>query len=533
MSQPDQKMLQRQVMEWEFTSPNDYENPFTGVTVDVRFNGPGGADMRVPAFYDGDHTWKVRFNPPVAGKWHFQTLVNPIDIHLVQSGTFVVEPAEGRGFLKATPGQAWGFTYESGEPAFLLGDTVYNLFAMQFCGGDVPAFLRRRAAQGFNLLRVRVPVSPFHPPAGYSAWQTHRTWPWGGSEQAPLFDRFNLEYFKTVDDVVRQAEALGMGLEMIMEAWGFEFPFNSRQIFVPEWEELRMRYLIARYDAFNCLYFWTPLNEYEFYPNGDWNYKPVADRWAMRVANWIKRTGAHGHIISVHNGPREPAFAHRFSDDPGAVDAIMFQYWGSTGPQNAWLASGIEQQIALSFKDWRGSAVFAEWGYERNPAFDLLVPGHQYCDPEHTRRGAWRGAFCGMGVIHGFENSWGPWMLLEEDQPGLAYLLHLRRFFGEVVPFFRLCPEPGIIRPGEGPAGIQPLALASAEKDLVVVYFPAGGQIILDLPAGHAYQAEWFDPCTGETQTVPQRIQGGTLTITAPEGEQAGHPRDAVLVLRG
>jgi hypothetical protein len=146
---------------------------------------------------------------------------------------------------------------------FLFGDTTYNLFGMAQCGTDVSSFLHRRAEQGFNLLRVRLPVSPFHPPDGYSDWQNRRTWPWGGSEQAPRFDRLNLEYFHTVDQVVRIAEELGIGLEMIMEAWGFEFPFNSRQIFTVEWEELWLRYLIARYDAFTSTYFWTPLNEYE------------------------------------------------------------------------------------------------------------------------------------------------------------------------------------------------------------------------------------------------------------------------------
>ena len=63
---------------------------------------------------------------------------------------------------------------------------------------------------------------------------------------------------------MRQAEALSVGFEMIMEAWGFEYPFNNRAVFVPEWEELWMRYLIARYDAFNCVFFWTPMNEYEY-----------------------------------------------------------------------------------------------------------------------------------------------------------------------------------------------------------------------------------------------------------------------------
>ena len=56
-----------------------------------------------------------------------------------------------------------------------------------------------------------------------------------------------------------------------MEGWGFEFPFNHRTWFTAEWEELWLRYLIARYDAYNCVWFWTPLNEYEYYPNGDWH----------------------------------------------------------------------------------------------------------------------------------------------------------------------------------------------------------------------------------------------------------------------
>ena len=76
-------------------------------------------------------------------------------------------------------------------------------------------------------------------------------------------------------------KSLGIGFEMIMEAWGFEYPFNDRAVFVREWEELWLRYLIARYDAFGGVYFWTLMNEYEFYPDGDWRHGHVADRWAI------------------------------------------------------------------------------------------------------------------------------------------------------------------------------------------------------------------------------------------------------------
>jgi len=522
----------RSVGEWVFQSERPYKNPFTDVRVDAMFTGPTGETFTVPGFYDGQHTWRVRFNPNEVGRWTYRVLSRPAVPGLADEGAFEVTPRQTTGFLRATPGRAWGFHYESGEPAFILGDTTYNLFGMAHGGGAVESFLRRRAEQGFNLLRVRVPVSPFHPPDGYSAWQTRRTWPWGGSEQAPRFDRFNLEYFRTVDRVVRQAERLGLGLEVIMEAWGFEFPFNSRHIFVPEWEELWLRYLIARYDAFSSVYFWTPMNEYEYYPDGNWHYNPVADRWAMRVARWIKRVAQHGHIVSVHNGPREPAFARRFAADPEAIDAIMFQHWGTRDKENGWLAAGIEGQIRRSLEGWTGSAVFAEYGYERNPDLPLLIPSHRYCDVEHTRRGAWRGAFCALGVIHGFENSWGPHMVLDRDQPGLAHLLHVRRFFTEVVPFHRMRPAPEILSPDEYVLGRQPLALATADRDVVAVYLPAGGTVTLSLPASEEPRAQWYDPRTGALQSALPALKTEALSFAAPPGgDESGRPWDWVLVL--
>lgn len=523
----------RTVGEWRVSSTTARAHPFADVSVDAVFTSPSGKTHTLPGFYDGDNTWRVRFNPNEEGRWTYRTLSRPSDSALDSAGEFVATPNPVRGFLRSTPGQAWGLHYESGEPALIWGDTAYNLFGMAYCGADVASFMARRVSQGFNLLRVRVPVSPFHPPRGYSEWQTRRTWAWGGSEQSPRFDEFNLDYFRTVDAVVQQAEALGVGLEMIMEAWGFEFPFNSRQIFTPEWEELWMRYLIARYDAYNSLYFWTPLNEYEYYPNGDWHYKPVADRWAMRIARWIKETAQHGHIVSIHNGPREPAFAQRFAADPQAVDTILFQEWGARDQENGWLATGIEDVITRALHGWQGSAVFAEYGYERNPEFALNMPGHAFCGPEHTRRSTWRGLMCGMGVIHGFENSWGPWLKLESDLPGIEYLAPARRFFTEIAPFATLQPAPDVIGAGSWLPGHKPLALASLQRSTVVVYLPVGGAVDLALPVGKGYRAEWFDPRTGAAQ--PASALGGLygLRVSTPAGRDGtGHGLDWVLVLR-
>ena len=324
----------RQVAEWNFSTSRSYENPFADVQVDAQFTSPSGAARSMPLFYDGDGSFRLRFNPAEAGTWQVQLSSRPADPDFSKSFSFTVADSEARGFLKATPGDAWGFRFENGDPAFISGDTTYDLFAMEYCGGDAGAFLRRRKAQGFNLFRTRLTTSRFHLPDGHFEWQNRSCWPWGGSTTLPRFDLFNLDYFRSVDRTIRTGEELGIGFEMIMEGWGNEFPFNSRQWFTAEWEALWMRYLIARYDAYPQVYFWTPLNEYEYHTNGDWNWKPAADRWALRIARWIKQLAAHGHPVAMHNGPVMPPFAERFRADPTAVDTIMFQEWGTRGKKD-------------------------------------------------------------------------------------------------------------------------------------------------------------------------------------------------------
>ena len=533
-------ILPRRTMgEWTLQSHYPYKNAFGDVVVDGIFTTPTGKVVTIPGFYDGKHTWRIRFNPDEVGRWQFRTSARPHDAELIQEGEFEVQASEERGFLKATPGQGWGFHYESGEPVFIFGDTVYELFGMAHCDTHVLPFLQRRASQGFNLLRVRLHTSAFQsvgdppvPPEDFKSWHTRTTWPWGGTEQSPRFDHFNLEYFHTVDQVVSQANALGIGLEMIMEAWGNEFPFNNRQVFVPEWEEFWMRYLIARYDAFPNVYIWTLMNEYEYYPNGDWHYKPVSDRWAIRMARWVKGIAQHGHVIAIHNGPREPSFADRLQLDPTAVDAIMFQEWGTRDADLGWLAAGMEAQFERSLKGWGGSAVSSEWGYERNPDLPPLAPHHDYCDVDHTRRGAWRSAFCALGIINGFENSWGIFPLQDEDQAGVADLLHVRHFFTTMVPFHQMQPAPQIVVNGNNAFGHEPRALATDDQSIVAVYLPTGGNVELTL-ADKAYQAQWFDPRTGEmtdAATITTEKNGHAL-FGAPAGG-GERPWDWVLVLK-
>jgi len=209
------KVKRRDVLELGFKSDTKYNNPFVDIIIDCIFKSPSNKEYVVPCFYNGEDMWKVRFSPNETGQWSYKTSITPKNMSLESSGKFRVVELDKpvRGFLKTCPGKYWGLMYESGEPAFIFGDTMYNIFGVAFCGLDYENVLKRRAQQGFNLIRARLQVSPYHPPAGYSDWQTRSTWPWQGSPQKPEFDRFNLEYFQAVDKVMRFGMNLGIGFE--------------------------------------------------------------------------------------------------------------------------------------------------------------------------------------------------------------------------------------------------------------------------------------------------------------------------------
>jgi Protein of unknown function (DUF4038)/Domain of unknown function (DUF5060) len=514
------RLSRREVGEWAIRSLTDRGNPFVDVTVTATFGAPDGRQFTIPAFFDGEQTWRARFSPDQPGEWSWSVEATPTDPHLAANGTFHVSPSDSAGMVTVTPDRNWGLSFEDGSPALVFGDTVYNLFAMAHCGYDVDGFLRRRAEQGFTLLRVRIPVSPFHPTRAYSRWQNRRCFAWEGVEQHPLFDRFNLEWFATVDSVVQRCQELGLGLEMIMEAWGFEFPFNARSVFTPEWEDLWLRYLVARYDAYPCVWIWTPLNEYENYPHGKPIWSHEADRWLLRVSALIDDAGCHHHIVAAHNGPTMPPFARRFAAAPERVPLIMFQEWGTFDEQDGWLTAGIEESMQRSFEGWTGARVLAEWGYERNPEFELDVPWHEHMGVEHTRRGAWRAVFQASGLVHGFENTWGPWCVLDTDQAGMQDLLVVRRFLTE-VDATRLDVVTGIFGAAETDPepGRRVRVLASSDRSLVAAYLPVGGR--LTVPGELCdHRLEWFDPRTGERAPG---LRDGAGTAVPPTSDE---PRD-------
>ena len=55
------------VVEVTFTAEREHPDPFRTVDLDVTFTTPSAKEVRVPAFWAGGKTWRVRYASPEVG----------------------------------------------------------------------------------------------------------------------------------------------------------------------------------------------------------------------------------------------------------------------------------------------------------------------------------------------------------------------------------------------------------------------------------------------------------------------------------
>ncbi len=144
--------------EWSYTSGKQYTDPFNQVDLDVVVVTPSGREERVPAFWAGGSTWRVRYAPQTPGTYKFRTICTDMsnsDLH-GQSGSVQAEPYAGRnphyknGVLKIAADRRH-FEHADGTPFFWLGDTWWmGLCKRLQLAGRLRDADRRSRAQGLH-----------------------------------------------------------------------------------------------------------------------------------------------------------------------------------------------------------------------------------------------------------------------------------------------------------------------------------------------------------------------------------------------
>jgi len=522
-----------EIHEFSVTSHTSADNPFRDAALVGQFHSPSGKTVIINGFYDGDDTWRVRFAPTEEGAWSYELRGEGVEI--LQRGTLHCTKPIGHGFIHTHPENPYAFAYADETPFFPMGDTCYGLF------DDSPitpalreTYLKTRRSQRFNFVRMTVGHSEARAASDADYWA------WGGTPQEPDLARFNPAFFKAFDELMFQLRASGMNVELLVLNF-YRRPFTDTNLWNAEHEREWLRYLIARYAAFDNIFLWTISNEYETHPDGQYRLDfPDDVTWVKDTARFIKANDAYGHPVTVHpvisasrrdDNPRAPFDPPwrigEFFGDEEAID-VLSQQTGSDGEGTIW---------DETLQCWTGDLATLVASIHADRRFQKPVmnteSGYEYLrgDPtsrkqvHHTdkvRRSAWRIVCAGGYFAAGFHGTIGHsdvWNRIDapnhysfrvQDEGAAAQLGILHDFFGP-LPFWRMQPFTAVT----GDA----VSLAEVGKTYII-YLPHGGTTTIDLSeVSGNLTARWFNPRTGEFGETFM-IRGETKQeIQAPSAE--------------
>jgi hypothetical protein len=486
------------------------------------FVGPDGETLRVPGFWDGSDTWRVRFAPTRQGRWTWVTACSEAGdtgLHSV-AGELQVGPPEGEnpvyrhgGFLQVSENQRY-LTYTDGTPFFWLGDTWWfcpsTLLPME--GSSNPAYdsmfrtlVDKRSAQGYTVVQWAFQGEPLLGGATISALAAQ--------------DRIDPAYWQQVDAYVIYATEAGL-----IPAIALAFHSGGDQLELAQWEFL-WQYAIARYAAYPVT--WLIIGEY----NADIGDAASRVPKMLALGQYIKDNDPYQRAMTIHpwwfQGDRRQAW-----DEPW-YDFIMLQ-----GAHQAY--PDVDLYLKAYARPEPKPILEAECNYE----------GIHAMTDKDVRWAAYRAIEAGsFGYTYGAHGLWYPtqgpddktfdewgtpipwWEALE--LPGGAQMTHLRALY-ESVPWWELEPRPDALEVrGFSTYMLRPLAKAAGD-DVYVIYFGRGLQpevsvSLLEAPSGARYAGHWFDPRTGGTVALEDLLVVADGPMQLPPRPSA---EDWVMVLR-
>lgn len=299
---PNHLSLTHVPTEWGFHSTRTYPDPFQDVDLDVVFSDPDGAEIRVPAFWSGDRSWRVRFAGRKPGRYLWRSECSDTSnacLHGI-SGSLEVAPYEGsnrlfqHGPLRLSADRRT-LEHLDGTPFFWLGDTWWmGLCKRLSWPGDFQLLAADRVAKGFSVIQI---VAGLYPDmdAFDERGANEAGFPW-----QPEWASLRPEYFDMADLRIHWLVRSGL-VPCIVSSWGYYLPRLGITRMKRHW-----RYLVARYGAFPvawCLtgevlmpyYLGRPatpqdLQAYRDRVRADWN----------EVLAYLRSLDPYHHPITVH-----------------------------------------------------------------------------------------------------------------------------------------------------------------------------------------------------------------------------------------
>jgi len=502
-------------------APQEYADPLRDVRVEVEFQGPKRTQVRVPAFWDGGRTWRVRFSPERAGSWKFRVLASGFT---PTEGSFRAREYKGPNLLLRCGAPRLSrnrryFVLGDGTPWFWLADTAWN-GALLSTDLEWREYLANRAAKNFTAVQFVL-----------TQWRAGRQDELGqvafttGARLAvnPLF-------FQRMDKKFAAVAEKGLVAAPVL-LWALTSKDNeSPGVALSEEDASALAgYMVARYGAMPVVWIL----------GGDGDYRGKnAERW-KKIGRTVFPEGRPRRLVTMHpRGMQDPW--PEFQDEPW-LDFLMYQS-GHGGDARKWRWNAT-QGTALGWKlEPPRPVIDGEPNYEGHVSY-----AGKRIDAYAVRRAAYYSLLAApvAGITYGAHGIWywarkkevpldhprsgeaDPWRECV-TYPGSNHMRVLRQVF-DSLPWWELRPDRTLLAEDSVDEGFTNYIMPSrTEKgDAALIYLPANPVVKLNLRGLRGpMEAFWVDPRTGRRTAAAQEGLAGEVELRAPDNQ------DWLLLLR-
>jgi hypothetical protein len=426
-----------------------------------------GRTVRQLGFYAGNNTWKIFFMPDREGEWTFVTQSPDADLNNKAGSLSCV--ASGHPGPLVPAGNRWKLG-DSGKFDVPIMIPTRQWFKSTTTGNGIQEFIN----WADNTVGARVIGTTLvyftHPQDAVPYLKGSE----GDEFNIAMWDRLNSHY-----DAMRDK---GIGLYIMFYSDDGESP-NRWGIGEKSAEEIRLlRYAVARFSAYPTVIWDTGIDIHE----------TRSDSWIDWFADWLNQ-----------NDPwRHPVGSRFFSSFGKQPNSGTFWSDGLVQPpsHSVWVDEWKSRSVPTIFTDrWREDY------------------GHGNFNRDKIRYAVWEmGLVGGSGAyVSGNENGGYLTDTYASDfkaAPDVGYMTKFIR--NEVQDFGRLSPHDELITAGSGILSAQP-------GHEYVAYLKSGGSVSLDLrdASGKSLNARWYNPRTGQLQSLGSISGGSTHSFNAPDSQ--------------
>jgi len=465
--------------EASFVNAQNYLDPYRDVTLNVTYTRPDATIVNFLGFYDGSHTWKIRFMPDQTGLWTYNATFS--DGSPAGSGSFECVPGEIPGMLSADESNPLWFGFKGGRHtqfrSFHVGD---RFFAKNWEAIERTEFLDWAQAQGYNMLSIASHYLNRAVSGRGLGWETPDLW----DEASRSLAASEYQYLESLLD-----DLAGRKIVVVPFAGFFgkssDFPTNHAD------QELYIRYTLARLGPYWNIALTVAGPEPLLATDTAEYQNAMGTNELSRLGSLIQTNDVFHHLISNHNVTGENAFVN----EPWEL------YTTLQGPKT------VNRQ-ALS------SGLLCFHGPKPLFAAEVLWPGDTLGHPAYSDTDIRKNGFVillsaatlNFGDMNGDSSSGfsGSMSFTDKIQSRHDIIKRVWDFF-ETQRFYRMSPSPNLVNNG--------WCLAEPGREYLV-YLQSRGSVSATISNG-PYQVEWINGQNTDDRQVGTPTTNG-LNLASP-----------------